>query len=246
MSLQGKVAFVTGGSRGIGRACALVLAEAGADVAAGGRDEARLSAVAAEIEELGRKALPVSVDLTQPDQIKTAFEQVMSAFGRLDILVNNAGVTRDGLLLRMKPEDWSAVLQTNLTATFLCTQAAVKIMLRQRYGRIVNLSSVVGLTGNAGQANYVASKAGIIGLTKTVAQEVAKRNITVNAVAPGFVDTAMTRALPEAARAKLLERIPMGRVGLAREIALGVRFLASDEAGYVTGQVLHINGGLYM
>ena len=170
----------------------------------------------------------------------------MSAFGRLDILVNNAGVTRDGLLLRMKPADWSEVLQTNLTATFLCTQAAVKIMLRQRYGRIVNLSSVVGLTGNPGQANYVASKAGIIGLTKTAAQEVAKRNITVNAVAPGFVDTAMTQALPEAARAKILERIPMGRVGLDREIALGVRFLASDDAGYVTGQVLHINGGLYM
>ena len=246
MSLQGKVAFVTGGSRGIGRACALVLAEAGADVAVGGRDEARLSAVAAEIEGLGRKALPVSVDLTQPDRIKSAFEQVMSAFGRLDVLVNNAGVTRDGLLLRMKPQDWSEVLQTNLTATFLCTQAAVRIMLRQRYGRIVNLSSVVGLTGNAGQANYVASKAGIIGLTKTVAQEVAKRNITVNAVAPGFVDTAMTQALSEAARAKLLERIPMGRVGLDREIAQGVRFLASDEAGYVTGQVLHINGGLYM
>ena len=246
MSLQGKVAFVTGGSRGIGRACALVLAEAGADVAVGGRDEARLGAVAAEIEASGRKALPVSVDLTQPDQIKTAFAQVMSAFGRLDILVNNAGVTRDGLLLRMKPEDWSKVLQTNLTATFQCTQAAVKIMLRQRYGRIVNLSSVVGLTGNPGQANYVASKAGIIGLTKSAAQEVAKRNITVNAVAPGFVDTAMTQALPEAARAKLLERIPMGRVGLDREIALGVRFLASDEAGYVTGQVLHINGGLYM
>ena len=246
MALQGKVAFVTGGSRGIGRACALVLAEAGADVAVGGRDEARLSAVAAEIEGLGRKALPVSVDLTQPDQIKTAFEQLMNAFGRLDILVNNAGVTRDGLLLRMKDEDWSQVLQTNLTATFRCTQAALKIMLRQRYGRIVNLSSVVGLTGNPGQANYVASKAGIIGLTKTAAQEVAKRNITVNAVAPGFVDTAMTQALPEAARAKLLERIPMGRVGQDREIALGVRFLASDEAGYVTGQVLHINGGLYM
>lgn len=246
MSLQGRVAFVTGGSRGIGRACALALAEAGAEVAVGGRDRTRLSQVAAEIEGLGRKGLPVSVDLTQPAQIRTAFEQVMKSFGRLDILVNNAGVTRDGLLLRMKEGDWSEVLQTNLTAAFLCSQAALKIMLRQRYGRIVNLSSVVGLTGNAGQANYVASKAGIIGLTKTVAQEVARRNITVNAVAPGFVDTAMTRALPETARAKLLERIPMGRVGLDREIALGVRFLASDEAAYVTGQVLHINGGLYM
>ena len=246
MSLQGKVAFVTGGSRGIGRACALALAEAGAEVAVGGRDRTRLSQVAAEIEGLGPKGLPVSVDLTQPAQIRTAFEQVMKAFGRLDILVNNAGVTRDGLLLRMKEGDWSEVLQTNLTAAFLCTQAALKIMLRQRYGRIVNLSSVVGLTGNPGQANYVASKAGIIGLTKTAAQEVAKRNITVNAVAPGFVDTAMTRALPETARAKLLERIPMGRAGLDREIALGVRFLASDEAAYVTGQVLHINGGLYM
>lgn len=246
MLLQGKVAFVTGGSRGIGKACALVLAEAGADVAVGGRDRLRLSAVAAEIEEMERKALPVSVDLTQAAQIKTAFDQVMNVFGRLDILVNNAGITRDGLLLRMKEEAWTEVLQTNLTAAFLCTQAAVKIMLRQRSGRIVNLSSVVGLTGNAGQANYVASKAGIIGFTKTVAQEVAKRNITVNAVAPGFVDTAMTQTLPEVARTKLLEQIPMGRVGLDREIALGVRFLASDEAGYVTGQVLHINGGLYM
>ena len=246
MLLQGKVAFVTGGSRGIGRACALVLAEAGADVAVGGRDRLRLSTVAAEIEGMERKALPVSVDLTQPAQIKTAFDQVMNVFGRLDILVNNAGITRDGLLLRMKEQDWTEVLQTNLTAAFLCTQAAVKIMLRQRSGRIVNLSSVVGLTGNAGQANYVASKAGIIGFTKTVAQEVAKRNITVNAVAPGFVDTAMTQTLSEVARTKLLERIPMGRVGMDREIALGVRFLASDEAGYVTGQVLHINGGLYM
>ena len=246
MLLQGKVAFVTGGSRGIGRACAVVLAEAGADVAVGGRDRNRLSQVAAEIEGLGRKALPVSVDLTQPAQIRTAFNQVMESFGRLDILVNNAGITRDGLLLRMKEEDWTGVLRTNLTATFLCTQAAVKIMLKQRYGRIVNVSSVVGMTGNPGQANYVASKAGIIGLTKTVAQEVARRNITVNAVAPGFVDTSMTQALPEAARAKLLERIPMGRVGLDREVAFGVRFLASDEAGYVTGQVLHINGGLYM
>ena len=246
MSLQGKVAFVTGGSRGIGRACALVLAEAGAHVAIGGRHLPRLTEVASEIEQLGRRALAVSVDLREPAQIKMAFDQVMEAFSRLDILVNNAGVTKDGLLLRMKEADWEEVLQTNLTAVFRCTQAAVKIMLKQRYGRIVNISSVVGLTGNPGQANYVASKAGIIGLTKTVAQEVATRNITANVVAPGFVDTSMTQALTEATKAKLLERIPMGRVGLDREIACGVKFLASDEASYVTGEVLHINGGLYM
>ncbi len=246
MSLQGKVAFVTGGSRGIGRACALVLAEAGAHVAIGGRHLPRLTEVASEIEQLGQRSLAVSVDLREPTQIKTAFDQVMASFGRLDILVNNAGITRDGLLLRMKEEDWAGVLQTNLTAVFLCTQAAVRIMLKQRYGRIVNISSVVGMTGNAGQANYVASKAGIIGLTKTVAQEVATRNITANVVAPGFVDTSMTQVLPEATKARLLERIPMGRVGLDREIACGVKFLASDEASYVTGEVLHINGGLYM
>jgi len=246
MLFRDKVAFITGGSRGIGRACACVLAEAGAKIGVGGRDLPRLVEVCSEIESLGSRALPISVDVTEVAQIKSAFTQVIESFGRLDILVNNAGITKDGLLLRMKEKDWTSVLQTNLTATFLCTQEAIKIMLKQRYGRIVNISSVVGVTGNAGQANYVASKAGIIGFTKSVAQEVASRNITINVIAPGFVDTAMTQGLTEGTRAKLVEQIPMGRIGISREIAYGVKFLASDEASYVTGEVLHINGGLYM
>ena len=246
MFFRDKVAFITGGSRGIGRACACVLAEAGAKIGVGGRDFPRLVEVCSEVESLGSRALPISVDVTEVGQIKSAFTQVIESFGRLDILVNNAGITKDSLLLRMKEEDWTSVLQTNLTATFLCTQEAIKIMLKQRYGRIVNISSVVGVTGNAGQANYVASKAGIIGFTKSVAREVASRNITINVIAPGFVDTAMTQGLPEGTRAKLVEQIPMGRIGISREIAYGVKFLASDEASYVTGEVLHINGGLYM
>jgi 3-oxoacyl-[acyl-carrier protein] reductase len=246
MLLKDKTAFITGGSQGIGRACALVLAEAGANVAVGGRSRDKLTAAAEEIRALGRKALAVPLDVSDPAQVKAAFAEYSREFGRLDILVNNAGVTKDTLLLRMKAEDWDSVLDTNLKGAFLCTQEAIKLMLRQRYGRIINISSVVGHTGNAGQANYVASKAGLEGLTKSVAQEVASRNITVNAIAPGFVGTAMTEVLPEAAKAKLIERIPLGRMGADREIAYGVRFLASDEAGYITGQVLHINGGLYM
>ena len=241
-----KVAFITGGSRGIGRACACVLAEAGAKIGVGGRDFPKLVEVCSEVESLGSRALPISVDVSEVAQIKSAFAQIIESFGRLDILINNAGITKDGLLLRMKEEDWTSVLQTNLTATFLCTQEAIKIMLKQRYGRIVNISSVVGVTGNAGQANYVASKAGIIGFTKSIAQEVASRNITINVIAPGFVDTAMTQGLAEGTKAKLVDQIPMGRIGISREIAYGVKFLASDEASYVTGEVLHINGGLYM
>lgn len=241
-----KVAFITGGSRGIGRACACVLAEAGAKIGVGGRDFPKLVEVCSEVESLGSRALPISVDVSEVAQIKSAFAQIIESFGRLDILINNAGITKDGLLLRMKEEDWTSVLQTNLTGTFLCTQEAIKIMLKQRYGRIVNISSVVGVTGNAGQANYVASKAGIIGFTKSIAQEVASRNITINVIAPGFVDTAMTQGLAEGTKAKLVDQIPMGRIGVSREIAYGVKFLASDEASYVTGEVLHINGGLYM
>ena len=246
MLLKDKKAFITGGSQGIGKAIALVLAEAGADVAIGGRNLEKLNLVAEELQTTGRRILPIQVDVTQADQVRSAYSRVSTEFARLDILVNNAGVTQDGLLLRMKVEDWDVVLNSNLKGVFLCTQEAIKIMLRQRYGRIINISSVVGRTGNPGQANYVASKAGIDGFTRSIAQEVASRNITVNSIAPGFIDTAMTQALSEAVRAKLLERIPLGRMGLAREVAYGVKFLASDEAAYITGHVLNINGGMYM
>lgn len=246
MILKDKKAFITGGSQGIGKAIALVLAEAGADVAIGGRNLEKLNFVAEELQSTGRRILPIQVDVTQADSIRNAFSRVGTEFARLDILVNNAGVTQDGLLLRMKVEDWDVVLDSNLKGVFLCTQEAIKIMLRQRYGRIINISSVVGQTGNAGQSNYVASKAGIDGFTRSIAQEVASRNITVNSIAPGFIDTAMTQALPDAVRAKLLERIPLGRMGLDREVAYGVKFLASDEAAYITGHVLNINGGMYM
>ena len=246
MLLKDRVALVTGGSQGIGRACALVLAEAGADVAVCGRNVEKLNAVAQELQATSRRALALVVDVTDPVQVKTAFAECVKQFGKLDILVNNAGVTKDTLLLRMKIEDWETVINTNLRGAFLCTQEAVKLMVRQRYGRIINISSVVGQTGNAGQTNYVASKAGIEGFTRSVAQEVASRNVTVNAIAPGFIATAMTDVLADAIKSKLLERIPIGRMGTDREIACGVRFLASDEAGYITGQVLHINGGLYM
>jgi 3-oxoacyl-[acyl-carrier protein] reductase len=246
MLLKDRVALVTGGSQGIGRACALVLAEAGADVAVCGRNLEKLNAVAQELQATGRRALALVVDVIDPVQVKTAFAECVKQFGKLDILVNNAGVTKDTLLLRMKLEEWETVINTNLRGAFLCTQEAVKLMVRQRYGRIINISSVVGQTGNAGQTNYVASKAGVEGFTRSVAQEVASRNVTVNAIAPGFIATAMTDVLGDAIKSKLLERIPMGRMGTDREIACGVRFLASDEAGYITGQVLHINGGLYM
>jgi 3-oxoacyl-[acyl-carrier protein] reductase len=246
MLLKDRTAFITGGSQGIGRACALALAETGADVAVAGRNLENLNGVVQEVQALGRKALAIQVDVSDPAQVKTAFAEHVKHFSRLDILVNNAGVAKDTLLLRMKLEEWDTVVNTNLKGAFLCSQEGIKLMLRQRYGRIINISSVVGHTGNAGQVNYVASKAGLEGLTRALALEVASRNITVNAIAPGFIDTAMTEGLPEAAKAKLLERIPAGRMGTDREVACGVRFLASDESSYITGQVLHINGGLYM
>lgn len=246
MLLKDKVAFITGGSQGIGRACALILSEAGADVAVGARTLAKLQEVVRDIEGLQRKALAVPMDISDSEQIKTAFAAVYERFGRIDILVNNAGITRDTLLLRMKKEDWDPVLHTNLTGTFQCTQEAIKIMLKQRYGRIVNVASVIGLTGNIGQANYAASKAGIIGFSKSVAQEVASRNITVNVVAPGYIETAMTSVLPEAVKSKMIERTPCGRVGTDRDVAFAVKFLASDEASFITGHVLNVNGGLYM
>jgi 3-oxoacyl-[acyl-carrier protein] reductase len=246
MLLKDKTAFITGGSQGIGRACALVLAEAGADVAVGGRNLEKLNSVALEVQALGRKALAIQVDVTDPAQVKAAFAEYMKYFSRLDILVNNAGVTKDTLLLRMKVEEWDTVIDTNLKGVFLCSQEGIRLMLRQRYGRIINISSVVAQTGNAGQVNYVASKAGLEGFTRALALEVASRNVTVNAIAPGFIGTAMTESLPESVKAKLVERIPVGRMGTDREVACGVRFLASDEASYITGHVLHINGGLYM
>jgi 3-oxoacyl-[acyl-carrier protein] reductase len=246
MILQDKVAFITGGAQGIGRCCALTLAKAGANVIVGDYNPDKLPEVVSQIEALGRKGLGLRLNVTEAEQVKSTFAEIMDKMGKLDILVNNAGITRDGLLMRMKKEEWDAVLQTNLTGVYLCSQEAVKIMLKQRSGRIINIASVVGQMGNPGQANYVASKAGVIGFTKCIAQEVASRGITVNAVAPGFIDTAMTQALSESARTRLLERVPLGRMGTDQDVANGVKFLASEEASYITGQVLNVNGGLYM
>ncbi len=248
MNLNGKTAFVTGASQGIGRACALVLAEAGADVVVASRNLERLEQVAEEIRALGRKALAVALDLSRPETVPAAFKSLQEKedFSKIDILVNNAGVTRDGLLLRMKMEAWRQVLETNLTGAFLCTQAVLSGMVRRRYGRIVNITSVVAQAGNSGQANYISSKAGLIGLSKAVAAEVARRNITVNAVAPGFIETAMTENLTDEVKSKMLERVPLGRMGTDREVAHAVRFLASPEADYITGHVLNVNGGMYM
>src|SRR5579859_2427557 len=246
MDLQGRVALVTGASQGIGRACALALAEAGAQVALGARNVEKLQCVASEIEAKGNKALVLSLDVSSRDSIKAAVAKLLEAWGKIDILVNNAGFAKDNLALRMKPEDWDAVLRTNLDGAFHCIQAVLHGMVRQRYGRIINIASVVAQAGNAGQANYIASKAGLIGLTKAIAAEVAGRNITVNAVSPGFIATAMTEELSETVQQKVLSLIPLGRQGTAAEVAYGVRFLASDEAGYITGHVLNINGGMYM
>jgi 3-oxoacyl-[acyl-carrier protein] reductase len=244
--LDGRVAIVTGASQGIGRDCALALAEHGADVALLARTREKLEAVAEEVRQLGRRALALPTDVTEADQVNTAIARVLSEWGRIDILVNNAGLTRDALLLRMKREDWDLVLRTNLTSVFLCCQAVLPTMLRARYGRIINITSVMGQMGNVGVSNYAASKAGIIGFTKALAREVASRNITVNAVAPGFIDTAMTRALSDEVRRQMLALIPLQRMGTGADVAAGVLFLASEEAGYITGHVLNINGGLYM
>ncbi len=244
--MPSRIAFITGASQGIGRACALVLARDGARVIAGARQLEKLEQLVAEIREAGGQAAAVALDVTSTESIAAAFRQAESIFGKVEILVNNAGVTRDGLAMRMKPEAWDAVLATNLTGSFLCIQQALPGMVRARWGRIINISSVVGEMGNPGQANYVASKAGLIGLTKALAHEVASRNITVNAVAPGFIDTAMTQALDAAAREKLLPLIPLGRMGADLDVAHAVRFLASEEAGYITGHVLDVNGGLRM
>ncbi len=246
MNLNGRVAVVTGASQGIGRACALVLAEAGADVALASRNVEKLDSVAKEVEAKGRKALVLNVDVSSAESIRAGIAKVLETWKKIDILVNNAGVVRDNLILRMKDEDWSAVLRTNLDGAYHCIKEVLPGMVRQRYGRIVNIASVVAQAGNPGQANYIASKAGLIGLTKAVASEVARRNITVNAVAPGFIATAMTDKLPEEVHQKLLGIIPAGRMGTNMDVACGVRFLVSEEAGYITGHVLNINGGMYM
>jgi len=249
MTWKDQVAFVTGASQGIGRACAMLLAEAGTRVAIASRNLEQLRSLA---EEIGKRTgepdrvMPLSLDVSQEDQITQAFEKAHQHFGKVDILVNNAGVTRDALALRMKRKDWDEVLTTNLTAYFLCIQQVLPGMVRRRQGRIINISSVVAYLGNAGQANYVASKAGILGLTRALAQEVASRNITVNAVAPGFIETAMTEKMTPEAREKLAGRIPLARLGQPIDVAHAVKYLASDEAAYVTGQVIHVNGGLFL
>jgi 3-oxoacyl-[acyl-carrier protein] reductase len=245
-SLKDKVALLTGASQGIGRETALALAEAGAKVAAAARNEEKLSALVNEIVNAGGEAIAVKMDVAEPDQIKASFKQVLEKFGRLDILVNNAAITRDGLAIRMKREDWDDVIRTNLTGAHICIQQALATMMRARAGRIINIASIVAEMGNAGQANYVAAKAGLIGLTKAIAIEIAARNITVNAVAPGFIATPMTDVLSEQIKTDLKNRIPLGRMGTARDVASAIVFLASDEAAYITGHVLDVNGGLYL
>ena len=241
-----RIALVTGASRGIGRACALELAKAGNKVALAARQLDKLEEVAAEIKALGGEAFVVALDLSSFDSIKEGFSKVAKEFGRIDILVNNAGVTKDNLALRLKPDDWNMVLQTNLSGAFFCIQQVISPMMRERWGRIVNISSVVGQAGNPGQANYVASKAGLLGLTKSLAQELASRNITVNAVAPGFIETDMTNVLKDEQKTRITQNIPMGRICAPEEVAAAVRFLASDEASYITGNVIDVNGGMYM
>ncbi len=244
--MQNRIAFVTGASRGIGRACALALSAAGARIVLAARQLDKLEQVAAEIRAAGGDSFVVAIDMAAPDSIRAAFSKAAKEFGRIDILVNNAAITKDGLAMRMKPQDWDAVLATNLTGAFVATQQVLLGMMRERWGRVINITSVVAEAGNAGQANYVASKAGLIGLTKSLAQEMASRNVTVNAVAPGFIDTDMTQSLAQEFKDRLLAAIPLQRLGRPEDVAAAVRFLASDEAAYITGHVLNVNGGMYM
>lgn len=245
--LQDKVVVVTGASRGIGRAIALQVAQEGANVVvnySGSADKAQQ--VVDDIKALGREAIAVQASVASTADVEALMKTATDTFGRIDILVNNAGITRDNLLMRMKEDEWDDVIDTNLKGVFLCTKAVTRIMMKQRYGRIINISSIVGVSGNAGQANYVAAKAGVIGLTKTTAKELASRNILVNAVAPGFITTEMTDALPEDVKNAMLAQIPLARLGEPQHIAKAVVFLASDDAAYITGQTLHIDGGLVM
>jgi 3-oxoacyl-[acyl-carrier protein] reductase len=246
MSLSGRIALVTGASQGIGRACALKLAAAGAAVAVAARNQEKLNELVQQITSLGGKAAAFSMDVAEEEQIKSTFKAALAQFGKIDILVNNAGITRDQLVMRMKRADWDAVLNTNLTSAYLCTQQVMSSMLKQRWGRIVNITSVFGQMGQAGQANYASSKAGLIGLTMAIAREVGSRNITCNAVAPGFIETAMTSTLGEDFKQMAIKNIPLGRVGSPEDVASAVAFLASDEASYITGHVLSVNGGMLM
>lgn len=243
--MKGRVAFVTGASQGIGRECALALASAGARVVVGARSAEKLASLVAEILAAGGEAHAVALDVTSNESVKSAFAEAEKTFGPVEILVNNAGITKDGLAMRMSAEAWSDVLDTNLTGAFRCIQAVMRGMMKKRWGRIINVSSVVGLSGNPGQANYVSSKAGLIGLTKSLSQELGSRSITVNAVAPGFIETAMTEALSDEARDVITSKIPLGQIGSPSDIAHAVCFLATDEARYITGHTLSVNGGMY-
>jgi len=246
MSLSGHVALVTGASQGIGRTCALRLAKDGATVAVAARNQEKLNELVSEITTAGGKAAAFALDVTDEEQVKATVKAILAQFGKIDILVNNAGITRDQLVMRMKRADWDAVLQTNLTSAYLCIQAVISSMLKQRWGRIINITSVFGQMGQAGQANYSASKAGLIGLTMAIAREVGSRNITCNAVAPGFIETAMTAVLSEEFKQTAVKQIPLGRVGTPEDVASSVAFLASDEASYITGHVMNVNGGMLM
>jgi 3-oxoacyl-[acyl-carrier protein] reductase len=241
-----RVAVVTGGSRGIGRATALTLCKAGFDIVIASPEVDKNEEVAAEIRNCSGKAVTVNLDISSLESIKESFAYILKETGRIDVLVNNAGITRDALAMRMKPEDWDLVIRINLTGAFLAIQQVLPPMMKERWGRIINIASVVGRSGNPGQANYVSSKAGIIGLTKSLAQEVGSRNITVNAVAPGFIETDMTQNLPAAVREAMLSKVPLKRPGRPEDIANAVKFLASEDAAYITGQVLDVNGGMYM
>jgi len=244
--MSNRVAFITGGSRGIGRATALTLCRAGFDIVVASPEVEKNEEVAAEIRASGGDARTLDFDVTSPESVKEGVARAVKEKGRIDVLVNNAGVTRDGLAVRMKLSDWDLVLKINLQGAFLCSQAVLPGMMRNRWGRIVNISSVVGQAGAAGQANYAASKAGLIGLTKALAQEMASRNITVNAIAPGYIATDMTNVLPEDVKAKILAAVPLGRMGKPEDVANAVKFLAGEDAGYITGHVLAVNGGMYM
>ena len=246
MSLSGRVALVTGASQGIGRACALKLAAAGATVAVAARNQQKLAELVQQIEAAGGKASAFPLDVADEEQVKAAFKSALGQFGKVDVLINNAGITRDQLVMRMKRADWDSVLNTNLTSAYLCIQQVIASMLKQRWGRIINITSVFGQTGQAGQANYAASKAGLIGLTMAIAREVGSRNITCNAVAPGFIETAMTSGFADEFKQNALKMIPLGRIGTPEDVANSVAFLASEEASYITGHVLSVNGGMLM
>ena len=241
-----RVALVTGASQGIGRACALKLAQSGATLALAARNQEKLKQLAGELEAIGSKPAAFPMDVSDEEQVKSAFKAVLAQFGKIDILVNNAGITRDQLVMRMKRADWDRVLNTNLTSAYLCTQQALGSMLKQRWGRIINITSIFGQMGQAGQANYASSKAGLIGLTMAIAREVGSRSITCNAVSPGFIETAMTSGLGDDFKQNAVKMIPLGRVGTPEDVASAVAFLASEEASYITGHVLNVNGGMLM